>query len=197
MRRLRQSGIGAGAVNQASAAYKESAWQSRYRHVAGGAGNAGGDRRVHRGQGACHDLLQGSVTPELTASAASPCVLAQAELDTLQQAQPGELAEAEALVRQAQAGVELVVRVEEIAVAQGDVHIAIALLQDALVALAETELRAPFDGVITTLDIDSGEIPVAPNAPLLQGADLCVACSKRLISLKSMWRRLHPATWWT
>ena len=84
------------------------------------------------------------------------------------------MAEAEALVRQAQAGVELVksfVRVEEIAVAQGDVDIAIALLQDALVALAETELRAPFDGVITTLDIDSGEL-VAPNAPLLQLDDL-------------------------
>ncbi|MBE2236816.1 MAG: HlyD family efflux transporter periplasmic adaptor subunit [Caldilineaceae bacterium] len=121
-----------------------------------------------------YDLLQGGVTPELTASAAATVRVAQAELDALQQAQPGELAEAEALVRQAQAGVEFVksfVRAEEIAVAQGDVDIAIALLQDALVALSETELRAPFDGVITTLDIDSGEL-VTPNAPLLQLADL-------------------------
>jgi len=120
------------------------------------------------------DLLQGGATPELTASAAAAVRVAQAELDTLKQAQPGELAEAAALVEQARAALEFVesgARAEEIAVAQGDVDIAIALLQDALVAVAETELRAPFDGVITMLGIDKGE-PVTPNLPVLQLADL-------------------------
>jgi len=120
------------------------------------------------------DLLQGGATPELVASAAAAVRVAQAELDTLKQAQPGELAEAAALVAQARAALEFVesgARAEEIAVAQGDVDIAIALLQDALVAVAETELRASFTGVITALDIDKGE-PVAPNLPVLQLADL-------------------------
>lgn len=119
------------------------------------------------------DLLQGGVAPEVVASAAAAVRVAQAELATLQQAQPGEVAEAAALVQQAQAELDLIkagYRTEEIAVAQGDVDIAIAQLQDALVAVAETELRAPFAGVITTLDIDGGE-PVAPNTPVLQLAD--------------------------
>lgn len=120
------------------------------------------------------DLLQGDVRPELAASAAAAVRVAQAELDTLKQAQPGEVAEAAALVAQARAALEFVKsgpRAEEIAVAQGDVDIAIAQLQDALVGVAETELRAPFDGVITALDIDQGEA-VTPDLPVLQLADL-------------------------
>ncbi len=120
------------------------------------------------------DLLQKGAAPELAASAAAAIRVAQAELDALKEAQPGELAEAAALVQQAQAALEFVqsgARAEEIAVAQGDVDIATALLQDALVAVSETELRAPFDGVITTLDIDRGEA-VAPNGAVLQLADL-------------------------
>ncbi|HHY58716.1 MAG TPA: HlyD family efflux transporter periplasmic adaptor subunit [Chloroflexi bacterium] len=120
------------------------------------------------------ELLQGGARPELAASAAAAVRVAQAELDTLKQAQPGELAEAAALVEQARAALEFGksgARAEEIAVAQGDVDIAIAQLQDALVGVAETELRAPFDGVITALDIDQGEA-VTPDLPVLQLADL-------------------------
>ena len=121
-----------------------------------------------------YDLLQGGATPELVTSAAAAVRVAQAQLDTLRQAQPGEVAEAAALVQQAQAALDFVksgARAEEIAVAQGDVDIATALLQDALVALAETELRAPFTGTVTALTIDSGE-PVASNVPVIQLADL-------------------------
>jgi HlyD family secretion protein len=121
-----------------------------------------------------YDLLQGGATPELVTSAAAAVRVAQAQLDTLRQAQPGEVAEAAALVQQAQAALDFVksgARAEEIAVAQGDVDIATALLQEALVALAETELRAPFTGTVTALAIDSGE-SVAPNLPVIQLADL-------------------------
>ncbi len=120
-----------------------------------------------------YDLLHGGAAPDLVASAAAAVRVAQAELDALKQAQPGEVAEAAALVQQAQAALDFVKsgsRAEEIAVAQGDVDIAVALLQDALVALSETELRAPFDGTVTQLAIDSGE-QVAPNVPILQLAD--------------------------
>jgi HlyD family secretion protein len=119
------------------------------------------------------DLLQSGARPEAAASAAAAVRVAQAKLDMLKQAQPGELAEAAAQVEQARAALELVkagARPEEITVAQGDIDIATAHLQDALVALADTELRAPFDGVITALDIDQGEA-VTPNLPVLQLAD--------------------------
>ncbi|MFO7633244.1 MAG: HlyD family efflux transporter periplasmic adaptor subunit [Caldilinea sp.] len=121
-----------------------------------------------------YDLLQSGTAPDLTASAAAAVRVAQAQLDALKQAQPGEVAEAEALVQQAQAALDLVKsgwRSEEIAVAQGDVDIAVAMMQDALVALSETELRAPFDGTVAALAIDNGE-QVAPNIPILQLADL-------------------------
>lgn len=107
---------------------------------------------------ASYELLQSGAAPEV-AHAAAAIGVAQAELDALKEAQPGELAEAAALVQQAQAALEFVqtgARVEEIAVAQGDVDIATALMQAAFVAVCKTELRAPFDGVVTTLDIERG-----------------------------------------
>jgi HlyD family secretion protein len=121
-----------------------------------------------------YELLQGGAAPELAASAAAAISVARAQLDTLTAAQPDEVAEAAALVQQAQAALDFVksgARAEEIAVAQGDVDIATALLQDALVALAETELRAPFTGTVTALTIDSGA-RIAPDAPVIQLADL-------------------------
>lgn len=121
-----------------------------------------------------YNFLQQGASPSLAASAAAAIRVAQAELDTLRQAQPGTVAEAAALVQQAQAALEFVrtgARPEELAVAQGDVDIATALLQDALVAVAETELRAPFTGTVTALIVDNGE-QVAPNVPILQLADL-------------------------
>ncbi len=121
-----------------------------------------------------YDLLLGGAAPDLVASAAAAVRAAQAQLDALKQAQPGEVAEAAALVEQARAALDVVksgARAEEIAVAQGDVDIAIAQLQDALVALSETELRAPFDGTVTVLGVESGQ-QVAPNTPIIQLADL-------------------------
>lgn len=120
------------------------------------------------------DFLQSGATPEQIASAAAAVRQAQVRLDALRQMEPLELAEAEALVRQAQAALEKVragARPEEIAVAQGDVDIAIAQLQDALVALAETELRAPFDGVITAVAVENGAY-VTPDLPIVQLADV-------------------------
>jgi HlyD family secretion protein len=119
-------------------------------------------------------LLEQGASPEAAAALAAAVKVAQAELDALRRAEPGEVAGAEALVREAQAvleGVQSGSRAEEIAVAQGDVDVAVALMQEALVALAETELRAPFDGTVTGLAIERGET-VSPGTPVLQMADL-------------------------
>jgi len=82
-------------------------------------------------------LLEQGASPEAAAALAAAVKVAQAELDALRRAEPGEVAGAEALVREAQAvleGVQSGSRAEEIAVAQGDVDVAVALMQEALVA---------------------------------------------------------------
>jgi HlyD family secretion protein len=56
-------------------------------------------------------------------------------------------------------------------VAAAEVQRAQAAVQLAQVALDETELRAPFSGVIAALDMQTGEY-VAPGAPTIHLADL-------------------------
>jgi len=77
----------------------------------------------------------------------------------LQQAQ-GQLAIAQAQVRLAEANLAKVIRgptAEDIAAARAQVEQARAAVEQAKVALAETELRAPFDGVVVTLNVKVGE----------------------------------------
>lgn len=122
------------------------------------------------------DLLQGGVTPAQRAGAAAVVRQAQARVDALKNALPGELAEAAATVQQAQAQLDLArvgVRSEEVDVAQAEVNVALSGLQEAMVSLAETELRAPFAGTVTALNISAGE-QVAAGVPLLQLADTTV-----------------------
>ena len=119
------------------------------------------------------DLLQSGATPAQRAGAAAAVRQAQAKVDALKNALPGELAEAAAAVEQAQAKLDLAragVRSEEVDVAQADVNVALAGLQEAMVLLSETELRAPFGGTITALNIGAGE-QVSAGVPLLQLAD--------------------------
>ena len=62
-------------------------------------------------------------------------------------------------------------RSEELAVAQAEIAAATAALQQALVALAETELRAPFAGTVALLDANRGE-QVSPGGRVIRLADL-------------------------
>jgi len=85
-----------------------------------------------------------------------------------------EIAEAKAMVRQAQARLDLVragAREEEIAAAQAAVAQAEAALQQAQASLADTELRAPFAGTVARLDVKVGEQVVAAQ-PIVELADL-------------------------
>jgi len=86
----------------------------------------------------------------------------------------GELATAQAQVRQAEAKLARVKKrpsAEDIAIVRAQVEQAEAALEQAKVALAETELRAPFSGTVVTLDVNTGEY-VAPGRTIVQLADL-------------------------
>ena len=99
---------------------------------------------------------------------------AQAQLDLLAAANPADVAAAEAEVRRAQSQLDLLAagaRPESVAAAQADVVAAEAAVAQAKVALAETELKAPFAGTVAALDARLGE-QVGPGSPVVQLADL-------------------------
>jgi multidrug resistance efflux pump len=100
---------------------------------------------------------------------------AQAELDrVLDPTTAASLAEAEAAVRQAQAQVDLLkagARQQQIAAAEAAVAQAEAGVRQAQAALSDTELRAPFDGLLAVMPLRVGE-QVAPGAPVAELGDV-------------------------
>lgn len=118
--------------------------------------------------------LQNGATPAEIAAAQAQVRQAQAQLDSLEApARPADLAAAQAELRRAQAQLDLAkagVRSETIAAAEADVASAEAALQEAQVALADTELKAPFAGTIAEILPAVGE-QVGPGAPIVRLAD--------------------------
>jgi HlyD family secretion protein len=117
--------------------------------------------------------LQNGATESQIAAARAGVSQAAAQLDTAQKSAPSDLASAQAAVDQAQAQLDLLkagARPEAIAIANADVAAATASLQNALVALADTELRAPFGGTIATVNTAVGE-QVGMSAPVVALAD--------------------------
>jgi HlyD family secretion protein len=100
---------------------------------------------------------------------------AQAQLDALRApARSADVAAAQAEIRRAQAQLDLLIAgasPEAVAAAEADVAAAEAALKQAKVALAETELRAPFAGTVVALDISAGE-QIASGSPFGRLADL-------------------------
>jgi multidrug resistance efflux pump len=119
-------------------------------------------------------LQQGAGAADLAAARAQ-VQQAQAQLDAVRtSARPADLAAAEAEIRRAEAQLALLeagARPEAIAAAEADVAAAEAVLEQARVALAETELRAPFAGTVASLEAKIGE-QVAPGVPIVVLADL-------------------------
>lgn len=121
------------------------------------------------------DLAEGPSAAQI-ARAQADVRQAEARLDTVEGALPGDVAAAEAEVRRAQAQLDLLTagaRTEAIQAAEADVAAAVAVLQDTLVALRDTELRAPFAGTVAALDVELGEQVTAadPVARLAQLGD--------------------------
>lgn len=123
-------------------------------------------------QARLNDMLNGPTAAEI-ASAAASVRQAQVALETAKNAMPSDIAVVAAQVAQAQAQLDEIksgARAEDIAAAEADVAAATAAVQQALVGLRNTELRAPFAGVIATLNVTEGE-QVSPSVPVIQLAD--------------------------
>jgi HlyD family secretion protein len=121
-----------------------------------------------------YDDLNTGATPADIAGASALVRQGQARLTQLQNAAPTDVLAAEANVEQFQAQLDLLLagaQPESIAIAEADVAAATAALQQALVALGNTELRAPFTGVVATLNVAVGE-QVASAAAVVQLADV-------------------------
>ncbi len=122
-----------------------------------------------------YDALYADPDADLTASARARVQAAQAALDRLlAPATQSRIAELEAQVDAAQAQLDLLkagARAEALAVAAVAVTDAGAVLQRAQADLANTELRAPFTGTVTALNISLGEL-AATAAPVVTLADL-------------------------
>ncbi|MFN8496694.1 MAG: HlyD family efflux transporter periplasmic adaptor subunit [Anaerolineae bacterium] len=101
---------------------------------------------------------------------------AQARARTAQgnvQAAQGDVANAQANLESAKAELERVkvpARPEDIAVAEAQLNEAKVALATAQADLDKASLKAPFDGIITNLDVKQGE-RVQPNTPLITIAD--------------------------
>jgi len=120
------------------------------------------------------DKLRAPADTNELAAARAHVASSQAALDKLGGEQrSGGLDAAQALVDQSQAALDKLragASSSDLAVAAAEVQRAQAAVQLAQVALDQTELRAPFGGVVAALDLKPGEF-VAPGAPLVYLAD--------------------------
>ncbi len=96
------------------------------------------------------------------------------QLNNARAGQADSLAESEASLQSAMASLELLKagnRSEDVAAAEADVESATAQLQQALVSLAQTELKAPFAGTVAELHVAVGE-SISTQSKVLRLADL-------------------------
>jgi HlyD family secretion protein len=132
------------------------------------------EQQVVGSQASLDKLRAGADANELAAARAH-VVSSQAALDKLGGEQrSGGLDAAQAIVDQSQAGLDKL-RVgatkQDLAVGAAEVQRAQAAVQLAQVALDEIELRAPFSGIVGTLDMKTGEY-VGAGAPVVHLANL-------------------------
>jgi len=126
------------------------------------------------GSQAALDKLRAGADANEVAAARAHVASSQAALDKLSGEQrSGGLDAAQAMVDQSQAALDKLragTSKNDLAVAAAEVQRAKAAVQMAQVAVDDTELRAPFAGVVAAVDLKPGEF-VAPGAPLVYLAD--------------------------
>jgi HlyD family secretion protein len=160
-------------LRQAQSAYNQVRWRADIGALPEAAELQKATIDFEAAQAELADLEAGATQAEI-ASASAQVRRARAQLETVQASQPSDLGEAEANVRASQAQLDQLLagsRAEEVAAAEAEVAAATATLQQALVTLADTELRAPFRGTVAELLVTIGE-HAAPSSPVLRLADL-------------------------
>lgn len=162
------------AVQQAQAAYNEVRWRNDIGALPQSRQLQEATVNLEAAQ-ARYDALFAPPSPAAVAAARARIEQAKAALERLQRpATEAQIAEAEAQVRAAQAQLDALLQgasEESVAIVAGAVAEARALVRRAEQELANLELRAPFTGVITAINVAVGEF-VAPGAPVLTLADL-------------------------
>lgn len=160
-------------LRQAQSAYNLVKWRNDVGATPQSAALQQATNNYEAAQARLADLERGASQADIAAASAQ-VRQASAQLQTLRDAMPSDLAAAQADVNAQQAQLALLLagpRAETIAVAEADVAATTAALQQALVALGDKELRAPFAGTVAALNIDVGE-QASSGATLVQLADL-------------------------
>jgi len=162
----------AAALQQAQSAYDAVKWFDGVGQLPQSLELAQATNDYEAANAAYQAIVDGPSTAEIAAERAR-VRKAEAELDRVRQsARASEIAEAE--VRRTQADLDLLkagTRPEQIAKAEADVVAAYATLRKAQAVLADSELRAPFDGTIAWLATRVGA-RADPGKPIVQLADL-------------------------
>ncbi len=160
-------------LKQAQSAYNLVKWRNDLGALPQSAALQQATNNYEAAQARWADLERGASQADI-AGANAQVRQTQAQLETLRTAMPSDMAAAQADVNAQQAQLDLLwagPRAETVAVAEAEIAAATAALQQAFVALGETELRAPFAGTIAALNITTGE-QASPGVALLQLADL-------------------------
>lgn len=160
-------------LKQAQSAYNLVKWRNDLGATPQSAALQQATNAYEAAQARLADLERGASQADIAAASAQ-VRQASAQLQTLRNAMPSDMTAAQADVNAQQAQLDLLLagpRAETIAVAEADVAAATAALQEALVALGDLELRAPFTGTVAALTIEVGE-QASPGTALVQLADL-------------------------
>lgn len=161
------------AVRRAQNAYNDVKWRNDLGSLPQAAELEQATNNLEAARARLADLQSGATAADIN-SAQSGVEQAQARLDSFLAVLPSNVAAAEAEVSNFQAQLDLLTagpREETIKAREADLASATASLQDALVALADAELRAPFNGTIASVDTSLGE-QISAGAGIVQIADL-------------------------
>jgi multidrug efflux pump subunit AcrA (membrane-fusion protein) len=162
------------ALQQAQSAYNEVSWRNDIGALPQSRQLQEASANLEAAQ-ARYDALFAEPTADAISAARARVEQARSALDRLQApATEAQLAEAEAQVRAAQAQVDALtegVRNETLSVVASAVAETRALLQRAEQDLANLELRAPFTGTVTAVNVAEGEF-VGAGVPVITLADL-------------------------
>jgi len=160
-------------LKQAQSAYNLVKWRNDLGATPQSATLQQATNNLEAAQARLADLERGASQADI-AGAGAQVRQSQAQLQTLRNAMPADMTAAQADVSAQQAQLDLLLagpRPETVMVAEAEIAAATAALQQALVALGETELRAPFAGTVAALTIEVGE-QASPTVALVQLADL-------------------------